>query len=186
MTAMARARASRTSSATTPSKSGWVDLGTARDRDVAEHERGIHGVVELRETAERARHHPPRVEQDLDALLALGLVLDCDRAAAPRGRGPRDRARIVVRRVLAQPLEDRARAGDARTTLAGVVRETAAHRDLVAADLIEIGVDVRRRRRRDAALPLHQVERPAHPQLHLAGNGRAPMMTAADVLPVGP
>src|SRR5439155_19008116 len=95
------------------------DLVALRDRDVAEHERGVHRMVELRERAERARHHPAGVEEDLHALLALGLVLDGDRTAAPRGRRPRDRTWIVVGHVLAEPLEDRARAGDARAALAG-------------------------------------------------------------------
>src|SRR5207249_7652646 len=65
------------------------DLVALRDRDVAEHERGVHRMVELRERAERARHHPAGVEEGLHALLALGLGLDGDRAAAPRGRRPR-------------------------------------------------------------------------------------------------
>ena len=103
-----------------------ADLVPARDRDVAEHERGVHGVIQLGEAAERARHHPSGVEQDLDALLTLGLVLDGDGTAAACGRGPRDRAWVVVGLVLAQPLEDRARARDARAALARVVREPAA------------------------------------------------------------
>src|SRR5439155_26593357 len=98
-----------------------------------EHERGVHGVVELRELAERAGHHPAGVDGHDDALLALGLVLDADRAAAARGRGPRDRPWIVVGLVLAQPLEHASGAGDPRAPLSRVVSEATPRRDVVTA-----------------------------------------------------
>src|SRR5205814_5327959 len=65
-----------------------ADLIALRDRDVAEHERGVHGVVELGEAAKRARHHAARIEEDLHALLPLGLVLHGDGATASRRRRP--------------------------------------------------------------------------------------------------
>jgi len=125
-------------------------------------------VVELGEPAEGARHHATRVEQDEDALLPLRLVLDADRTSAARGRGPRDRTRIVVRLVFPQSLEERARARDAGAPLPGVVGEPAAQRDLVAADLLQVRVHVRRRVRRHMVLPLDEVERAAEAQVHVA------------------
>src|SRR5439155_6871729 len=107
-----------------------------RDSDVAQHQRGVHSVVELRQPAERARHHPSGVEQDEHALLPLGLVLDTDRPAAPRRRRPGDPPRIVVRLVLAQSFEERPRAGDTRAALTGVVGEPAPEAHFVAADLL--------------------------------------------------
>src|SRR5207249_11619255 len=90
--------------------------------------------------------------------------------------GPRDRTRIVVGQVLAQPLEHRAGTGHPRTALARVVRETASQRHLVASDLMEIGVDVRRRRRGDATLALDEVERTAQPQMDVAERERSAVM----------
>src|SRR5205085_8915191 len=84
-----------------------ADLIALRDRDVAEHERGVHRVIELGEATQRARHHTARIEEDLYALLSLGLVLHGDRATASRRRRPRDRTRVVIRDVLTQALEDR-------------------------------------------------------------------------------
>src|SRR5213592_5021530 len=46
-----------------------------------------------------------------------------------------------------------------RATLTRVVREAAAQRHLVTPDLVQVGVDVRRRRRGDATLALDEVER---------------------------
>src|SRR5438105_1254968 len=92
-------------------------------------------MVELGEGPECARHHPAGVEEDQQTLLPLGLVLDGDRPAPPRGRGPRDRAWVIVGSVFAKSREEAARARDARTPLAGVIRQTAAQGDLVAADL---------------------------------------------------
>src|SRR5207247_1857282 len=143
--------------------------------------RGVHRMVELLGRAGRARHHPAGVEEDLHALLALGLVLDGDRTAAPRGRRPRDRTWIVVGHVLAEPLEDRARAGDARAALAGVVREAASQRHFITADLVQVRVDVRGRRRRHAVLQLDEVEWSAHAQVDVAELERAAVARARAV-----
>src|SRR5207244_10040091 len=89
---------------------------------------------------------------------------------------PRDGTRIVVGQVFAQPLEHRAGTGHARATLTGVVRETAAQRHLVAPDLVQVGVDVRRRRRGDATLALYEVERTAQPQMDIAERERSAVM----------
>jgi len=125
-------------------------------------------VVELRQTTEGARHHPPGIEQDEHALLAFGLVLDAHRPAAARGGGPRDRARVVVRLVFAQPLEQGAGAGDARAALTRVVREPAPKAHLVAPDLLQIRIDVRGRVRGHAALPLQKVERATQTDVDVA------------------
>src|SRR4029077_9196243 len=106
-----------------------------------------------------ARHHPAGVQEDEHALLALGLVLDADRPAAPRGGRPRDRPRIVVRTVFAEPLEDAPGTRQPRAPLAGVVRQPTAQADLVPADLAQVRVDVRRRVGGDVALALHEIER---------------------------
>ena len=116
-------------------------------------------MVELGELAERARHHPARVQGDDDALLPLGLVLHADRSPVPRGRAPRDGPRIVVGLVLPQALEHAARAGHPRAALPGVVGEPAPGADVVAAELPQVGVDVRGRGRADHGLPLDEVER---------------------------
>ena len=125
-------------------------------------------MVELGETAERARHHPPGVEQDEDPLLPLGLVLDTDRTAAAGRRRPRDGARVVVGTVLAQALEHGPGPGHARATLTRVVGEATTQSDLVAADLLEVRVHVDRRRGGRPALALHEAERPARAEMNVA------------------
>src|SRR5438309_12003710 len=151
------------------------NLIALRDRDVAEDERGVDGMVDLRQPTERAGHHSPGIEQDEDALLPLGLVLDAHRAAAARGRRPRDRAGVVVGLVLAQAFEQRARAGDARATLTRVIREPAPEAHLIAADLLEVRIHIRGGVRRNAALPLQQVERAAQADVHVSETEAAAM-----------
>src|SRR5258706_13226288 len=119
-------------------------------------------MVELRQTAEGARHHSSRVEQDQHALLPLGLVLDAHGPAAACGRGPRDRTRVVVGLVFAQTFEERAGPGDARAALTCVIRESTPEAHLVAADLLQGRIDVRGRVRGNPA-PSPQEAAPAAP-----------------------
>src|SRR5258706_13131098 len=116
-------------------------------------------MVELRQTAEGARHHSSRVEQDQHALLPLGLVLDAHGPAAACGRGPRDRTRVVVGLVFAQTFEERAGPGDARAALTRVIRESTPEAHLVAADLLQVRVDIPGRGRGNAARSRQEVER---------------------------
>src|SRR5258706_14496072 len=125
-------------------------------------------MVELRQTAEGARHHSSRVEQDQHALLPLGLVLDAHGPAAACGRGPRDRTRVVVGLVFAQTFEERAGPGDARAALTCVIRESTPEAHLVAADLLQVRIDVRGRVRGNAALSLQEVERAPQAEMDVA------------------
>ena len=79
------------------------------------------------------------------------------------------------------PLET-ARAWDARAALTRVVREAAAQRHLVAADLMQIGVHVRRRGRGDAALSFDEVQRTAQTEMDVAEGERPAVMRARGVL----
>ena len=142
-------------------------------------------MVELGEGPECARHHPAGVEEDQQTLLPLGLVLDGDRPAPPRGRGPRDRAWVIVGSVFAKSREEAARARDARTPLAGVIRQTAAQGDLVAADLAQVGVDLHLHGGVHAATALHEPERTGLPRVEIPELERAPVPRSRRVFGAG-
>src|SRR5439155_12313239 len=90
-------------------------------------------------------------------------------------------AGIVVGLVLAKPFEKRSRPRSPGAPLTRVVGGPPPQADLVPADLVKVGVDVRRRFRGDAALSLQQVERPAQADMDVPEAEAAAMPRARRV-----